>query len=80
MTAKEQLLQRVQTFSEDEAAEALLLLEQRSDSLIRLLDNAPEDDEPTTPEEEALVQEARDEMARGEAISLDELRAELGLP
>lgn len=80
MTAKEELLQRVQTFSEDEAADALRLLDQGTDSLTRLLDNAPEDDEPTTPEEEELVQEARDEIARGETISLDELRAELGLP
>lgn len=77
MTAKEKLLQRVQAFSEAEAADALRLLDQRTDSLTRLLDSAPEDDEPTTPEEEALVQEARDEIARGEKISLDELRAEL---
>ena len=79
MTAKEKLLQRVQSLSEDEAAETLRLLDQRGDSLTRLLDNAPEDDEPTTPEEEALVQEARDEIARGETITLDELRAELEL-
>ena len=79
MTAKEQLLQRVQTFSEEEAADALQLLDQRVDELTRMLDGAPEDDEPTTPEEEALAQEARDEIARGEASSLDELRAELGL-
>jgi hypothetical protein len=80
MTAKEQLLQRVQTLTEDEAAETLRLLDQRTDSLTRLLDNAPPDDEPVTPEEEALVQEARDEIARGEKlISLDELRAELEL-
>ena len=80
MTAKEKLLQRVQTLTEDEAAETLRLLDQRTDSLTRLLDNAPPDDEPVTPEEEALVQEARDEIARGETlISLDELRAELEL-
>ena len=42
-----------------------------------LLDNAPIDDEPTTPEEEAAVQEALEAAARGETISLDELRAEL---
>jgi len=80
MTAKEKLLQRVQTLTENEAAETLRLLDQRTDSLTRLLDNAPPDDEPSTPEEEALVQEARDEIARGETlITLDELRAELEL-
>ncbi len=81
MTAKEQLWQRWPTITEDEAAEMLRVLDQRdSDPLTRFLDNAPEDDEPTTAEEEALVQEARDEIARGEKlITLDELRAELEL-
>jgi hypothetical protein len=81
MTAKQQLLQLVDKYSEVEAAEALDLLASRRqrDSLTELLDNAPEDDEPITPEEEALVQEARDEIARGDTISLDDLRAELEL-
>jgi hypothetical protein len=81
MTAKQQLLQLVDKYSEVEAAEALDLLAscRQRDSLTELLDNAPEDDEPITPEEEALVQEARDEIARGDTISLDDLRAELEL-
>jgi hypothetical protein len=49
----------------------------RRDALDELLDNAPLDDEPTTPEEEAAVQEALDAAARGETITLNELRAEL---
>lgn len=80
MTAKEKLRERVETLTEDQAAETLRLLDQRADPLMRFLENAPEDDEPVTPEEEALVQEARDEIARGEKmISLEELRAELEL-
>ncbi|MGH2917076.1 MAG: hypothetical protein ACRDLS_00535 [Solirubrobacteraceae bacterium] len=75
MTAKQQLLERIEAFSEEEAAETLRLLDQRPTGV--LLDDAPIDDEPTTPEEEALVQEALDAAARGETISLDELRAEL---
>jgi hypothetical protein len=77
MTAKEQLRRRVDAFSEEEAAETLLLLDRRADPVMRFLDDAPLDDEPSTPAEEALVQHARDEVARGETISLDELRAEL---
>jgi hypothetical protein len=80
MTAKQQLRQLVDELSEVEAAQALDLLATRGrrDSLTELLDNAPPDDEPVTPEEEALVQEARDEIARGEpTISLEQLRAEL---
>jgi len=81
MTAKQQLRQLVDEFSEVEAAEALDILasRRRPNSLTELLSNAPEDDEPSSPEEEALVQEARDEIARGEMISLDDLRAEFGL-
>ena len=76
MTAKEQLLQRVQTLTEDEAAETLRLLDQRTDSLTRLLDNAPPDDEPVTPEEEALVAEANADIAAGRTIPLAEILRE----
>jgi hypothetical protein len=76
MTAKEQLRERVEQLTEEEAADTLRLLDQRADSLSRLLDEAPLDDEPTTAEEEAEVQVARDEIARGETISLEQLRAE----
>lgn len=77
MTAKERLRERIEKLSEEEAAEALRLLDERADPLTVLLDNAPLDDEPTTPEEEAAVQEALEAAARGETISLDELRAKL---
>jgi len=76
MTAKEQLLQRVQTLTEDEAAETLRLLDQRTDSLTRLLDNAPLDDEPVTPEEEALIAEANADIAAGRTIPLAEILRE----
>ena len=77
MTAKEQLRERVEQLTEEEAAATLRLLDQRTDALTRLLDEAPLDDEPTTPEEEAAVQEALEAVARGETISLEEFRAEL---
>jgi hypothetical protein len=77
MTAEEQLRERVERLTEDEAAETLRLLDQRSDALTRLLDDAPLDDEPTTPEEEVAVQEALEAAARGETITPEELRAEL---
>lgn len=77
MTAKEKLRERVEALSEQEAAETLRLLDQRrSDPLTRLLENAPADDEPTTPEEDAGVKEALDAAARGEVISAEEIRRE----
>ncbi|CAN5281387.1 hypothetical protein BH23CHL1_BH23CHL1_25580 [soil metagenome] len=49
------------------------------DPLLRVLYNAPYDDEPETPEERTAVEEAREAIARGECLSDDELRRELGL-
>ena len=78
MTAKEKLRVVVEELSESEAEGALdYIVSRRHDQLDALLDSAPVDDEPTTPEEEAAVQLAREELQRGETISLDEIRAEL---
>jgi hypothetical protein len=77
MTAKEQLRQRIEQLTEDEAAETLRLLDQRTDPLTRALSDAPLDDEPTSPEEEAAVQEVLEAAARGETVPLEEFRTEL---
>ncbi len=77
MTAKEQLRERVEHLTEEEAAATLRLLDQRTDALTQLLDDAPQDDEPTTPEEEAAVHEALEAAGSGETISLEEFRREL---
>ncbi len=82
MTAKEMLRKAVEELSEAEAAEALEILVHRSEasertSLDELLDNAPLDDEPTTPEEDEGAREARDEIARGELISAEEIKREI---
>lgn len=80
MTAKEQLRQTVDELTEAEAADPLDYLARRrepSDALTGFLYQAPLDDEPVTDEEERAVQEARDEIARGETISLEELKREL---
>lgn len=47
------------------------------DPTIAVLDGAPWDDEPSTPEEEAAVAEARAAVARGEAIGWDRVKADL---
>jgi len=49
-----------------------------NDPMIAVLDAAPWDDEPSTPEEEAAVAEARTAIARGEGIGWDQAKAELG--
>ncbi len=77
MTAKEMLRERVEALTEDEAAETLRVLDQRADPVLAAFDNAPLDDEPITAEEEAAVALAREEIARGETVSLQEFLAEL---
>ena len=52
----------------------------RDDPLLRFFLTAPEDDEPLTPEEEALIQEAQAEIARGETIPWEEVEARLFPP
>ena len=51
----------------------------RDDPMLVLLATAPLEDEEITPEEEAAVAEAREEIARGEVYALDEVKRELGL-
>ena len=77
MTAKEQLRQRIEAFSEDEALEALRLLELRDDPVIVAFRDAPIDDEPFTEEEEAALAEARADIAAGQTVSLDEAMREV---
>lgn len=80
MTAKEKLRERVEALSEREATEALRLLDQRSDPLSDRLDHAPVEDEEISSEEEAAVQEARDDLAAsGALISHEEIKRELGI-
>ena len=55
MTAKELLRERIEKLTEEEAAQALRLLDREADPLTALLDDAPLDDEPTSPQEVEMV-------------------------
>lgn len=50
------------------------LIVEEADPMARLLAEAPVDDEPVTPEEEAALEEARASVARGEVVSYEEVR------
>jgi hypothetical protein len=76
MTAKEQLRQRIEAFSEEEAVEALRLLELRTDPLVIAFRDAPVDDEPFTEDDEAALAEARADIAAGRTVPLDEAMRE----
>lgn len=78
MTAKEQLRERVEAFSEAEAAETLRLLDEREDPVVRAFRDAPVDDEPWTEADEAAMAEVKADRATGvPTLSLDELKREL---
>jgi len=80
MTAKEKLRQTVEDLSEAEAQNTLGFIVRRRgqrDALADLLERAPLDDEPTTPEEDESALEARAEIARGEVLSADEIRRQV---
>lgn len=61
------------------AGRLLVGLSVTADSVDRALLLAPLDDEPDTDDEDGGLTEARQELARGEGISTEELRRELGL-
>jgi len=79
MTVKERLHQIVDEMSDTEAATTLeRLAARRADPLARLLDTAPEDDEPLTDEEAMAIRQGYDELDAGKGVSLDELQRRLG--
>lgn len=84
MSIRDELRLLVDALPERQAILAKRLLEvlleeaqAESDPLLRTLANAPIDDEPVTPEEEAAAEEARQQVAKGEVISDADLWREL---
>ena len=80
MTTRERLHQLIDELSEQEADDALALIAaRRDDDLAHWLDSLPEEDEEISEQEEAAVQEARDEIAAGAPlVSSDEIKREFG--
>ncbi|MDQ3629921.1 MAG: hypothetical protein M3417_01330 [Actinomycetota bacterium] len=81
MTVRERLHELVDMLGDEDVAPALVLLESRvHDPLVRLLADAPADDEPWTAEDEAAVAEVRADRAEGlEPLSAEQARPELEL-
>ena len=75
MTIKDEIHHLVDELDEDTAREALAYL--HTLGLPAFLRNAPLDDEPETDEDRAAVQEARDELERGEVVSAEEAKRRL---
>jgi hypothetical protein len=80
MTTREKAQKLLDELPEDELEPIVEILASRGkDPVMRLLDDAPEEDEEISAEEEAAVQEARDEIAAGvTTIPLEQVMQELG--
>jgi hypothetical protein len=72
MSAKEKLRERVEALSEEEASQALRLLDMRSDPVLSAFRDAPVDDEPWTEEDEQAAAQGRADLAAGRTIPLGE--------
>ena len=80
MTIKDELHRLVDELPRNElhgAKRYLEYLRNMGDPVLRALMEAPEDDEPTTPEEDEGAEEARQEYLRGEGISMEEAKRDL---
>jgi hypothetical protein len=80
MTTKERLHKLVEELSEREAEAALVIVEGRRDEpMLHALASAPVDDEQSETSEDVSAAEALAAYNRGEAVSSEQLRAELDL-
>jgi len=80
MTPKEKLRHVIEELSEAEAQDALGFIAHRRvgrDALLELLNSAPVDDGPPTSDEDHGARKAREELARGEVFSAEEIKREI---
>ena len=80
MTTKAELYHLIDSLPENELPAVrwfLNYVHSRSDPVLQALSNAPYENEVITEEEEQLVQIAREEVARGEVSSWEEVKQRL---
>lgn len=84
MPSRDSLHRLVDDLPESEIVRAERVLEALKETAgaprVYTLENAPEGDEPETPEEAAAVAEAWREHREGKRLTTEELKRELGLP
>jgi len=79
MTTKERFLRLADELSEPQMDDILeYAARQHEDPLLSAIANAPEDDEPLTPEEEAAIAEGQADIAAGRTVSLEEIELKYG--
>lgn len=76
-TTREEIDRLLDKMSSDQLEHVKLTIERMTDPVYLAFLNAPEDDEPTTAEDLASLDEAQLDAERGEMLSLDAVMAEL---
>ena len=82
MTTREALHQIIDELPEADLQRVQLYvdyLRSGGDPLLHVLLTAPDDDEPLSPEDEKAIAEGLDALNRGETVTLEEPKRELGL-
>jgi hypothetical protein len=74
MTAKEQLRERVEDRTEQEAEAPLKFIAARGQSFGEWLDSCPEDDEPLSPEAHVALAASDADIAAGPTVSYAQLK------
>jgi hypothetical protein len=74
---REELHRLVDELPEKSLEPIVQLLRRARDPLLAILDAAPFDDEPLTPEDEAAIEEAHEQARAGQLRPLEEVLAEL---
>jgi hypothetical protein len=81
MTKREEVRKLVDEVPDAElhaAARYLQYLRDQGDALLKVLVNAPEDDEPVSDDEPAAIEEAMEDVRAGRVYTLDEVEKDLG--
>jgi predicted transcriptional regulator len=80
MTTREKAHMLLDELPESEIEPVVEFIASRGgDPVLRLLENAPEEDEEISAEEEAAAAEGRADIAAGRTVSLEEIKREFGL-
>jgi len=77
-TTRERIQQLLKTIPDERLRDAEAALEYLSDPVLLACLNAPEDDEPTTAEDLEALAETREAYRRGETISHEDVKREMG--
>lgn len=84
-TYKDQTITLLEPLNLPEGTRVRVSIEPQSDptaqdeAFLKALENAPEDDEPLTPEDARAIEEAEQDIREGRVHTLEDVRKELGL-